>query len=558
LNGGAGVKYVDFSLKSGGLLLELSRSYNSITAINESKGWLGAFGWGWTSLFETVLTLTADRNVILRDGATGNTLVFRSEKEDPKLKAVFLEDIKRAYFSEIKGKLVSDTEAKKLELPEKISKRLKTDALYRAELALKYKLKGTVPNGQTLISTEYGYQTIEFKNNSWVREKDGITQIFDKEGRLTRQTDKAGNLLEFNYSPNQKYQLAEIHDKNRSISLKFTWRQDHVFEVVDNKNNKAQYRFDSNSNLVQSIDSNQQVYQYKYTDKKFPHLITRIDYASETTTTGPVFRELRYDENGLVTYHREKDGTETKYTYGKNPNDPENNFWTKIVKISGKNREEVQEDYTIKTRPDGTKYLYRQESKDKTGVITTLFTSCCGKPQEVTRNGTTTKYKYYPNGLLKEKISPTENIFIEYDPLWEKVSKIDLTGVIYKYEYDKKRGTIILATKTSTDKKEIVKLNYDKEGRVSDIQDEKNGRMSFQYASVGGRPSLISKKGIGAIQITYDQLGRVKASETILESKKDRKPSLVQSKEVLKKVMDGFQEYLEIIRPAKAGVDLPI
>lgn len=80
VNGGLNTIYIDFTIPGTVVPLEVVRTYNSITAINEATGWPGAFGWGWTSPFETTLTTTAERNVILRDGGSGNTIYFKPEK----------------------------------------------------------------------------------------------------------------------------------------------------------------------------------------------------------------------------------------------------------------------------------------------------------------------------------------------------------------------------------------------------------------------------------------------------------------------------------------------
>lgn len=72
VNGGMNAIYIDFSIQGMIIPLEVVRTYNSITALNEVTGWPGSFGWGWTSPFESALITTAERNVILRDGGTGN------------------------------------------------------------------------------------------------------------------------------------------------------------------------------------------------------------------------------------------------------------------------------------------------------------------------------------------------------------------------------------------------------------------------------------------------------------------------------------------------------
>src|SRR5688500_4531499 len=277
LNGGATIIYVDFSIVGGPVPLELVRTYNSITAVSESNGWSGAFGWGWTSPFETTLTTTPERHVILRDGTSGNTFLFKPEKEDPKAKTLFFENVKRAYFERKYERKLSPTELAKENLPESILSRLKTDPQFRAEMGDRYDVKGA-PSAGLLISSEYGYQTMQFKDNRWLRERDGVTQVFDNEGRLVKQIDKNGTQFDFKYGTGAKGQLAEISDQNRTMTLKFTWRGDRVTEVSDNRSQKARYTYDGLGNLASAIDSNGQSYVYKYESKKFPHLLTRIEY----------------------------------------------------------------------------------------------------------------------------------------------------------------------------------------------------------------------------------------------------------------------------------------
>lgn len=545
INGGATIIYIDFSITGNAVPLELVRSYNSITATNETTGWSGAFGWGWTSAFETTLTITPERHVILRDGGTGNTILFKPEKEDPKAKETFYKNFKRAYFEKKKGRKLSTDELNKLQLPEKIATRLRSDPQYRGQEAARYGIKGSVPRGELLISSEYGYQTIQFKNNQWVREKDGITQIFDKEGRLFQQIDKNGFRFNFKYSNVQKGQLVEISDQDKSSSIKFSWNQDRVAEIVDNRGEKSKYSYDGLGNLVQVIDSNHQTYAYKYENKKYPHLLTRIDYLSENTGKEKVYRELRYDDSGLVTFHRDKDGAEISYHYGRNSNDPENNFWTRMTRKFNGTKEEIYDEFLIKPRTDGSKYLYKQETKQNGAATVTIFTSCCGKPSQIVKNGQVTNFKYSEDGLLIEKVGPNEDIRIEYDPNWKKISKVVQNGLVSQYTYDS-RGNLI---KASNSRKEQVTLKYDRIGRITEMTDPEGKNISFKYGNQG-KPTLISEKGVGTIRIDYDADGRILKTETMLHAQKGRKPSEAKSQEVIKRVMKGFQNLLDIIRPA--------
>lgn len=550
LNGSAGIVYIDFSLPGAVLPLELARTYNSITAASEQKGWLGAFGWGWTSPFETTLTTTPDRNVLLRDGGNGNTILFRPEKEDPKVMSSFLEELKQVYFEAEKGRKLSHSELTKINLPERIVAQIKSDPDFRNEMAAKYGIKTEIPLGQVLISSEYGYQTVFQRNNQWIRQRDGVTQVFDTDGRLVRQIDKNGFYFDFTYSKNQKFQLEQIHDANRTMSLRFKWRGDRIVEVVDNKGNKSLYSYDSASNLVQATDSNRQTYRYSYENRKYPHLLTRIDYVSESQPGQPVRREIRYDDNALVILHKDKDGSETTYSYGKIARDPENNFWTKSVRVEGKTKEEIYDEYMIKARPDGTKFLYKQMNKSIAGITNTTYTACCGKPSEQTRNGVTTSYKYYSNGLLKERVGPKEDVKIDYDPRWKKVSRVSQNGVVSEYAYDD-RGNLVRATNS---RKEKVTLKYDKHGRILEMVDTAGKAVTFNYGDLG-KPILIAQAGVGAIKIDYDKQGRIKNAQTVGDGR-NRTPSKESSKDVVRKVMRSFQQLLDIIRPAGIGMNL--
>jgi YD repeat-containing protein len=549
VNGGGSVNYVDFSLPGTSIPLELLRTYNSITALNEANGWSGAFGWGWTSPFETTLTTTPERHVILRDGATGNTILFKPQKEDPKVREAFFENVKRAYFEGQRKRKLSDAELSKLKLPDKILSRLKTDISFRGELASRYQLTGTVPRGEMLVSSEYGFQTIGFRNNQWIREKDGNTQIFDKEGRLVRHVDKNGFAFDFRYSASKKNQLVEFSDQDRANSLKVTWAQDRIVEILSNRGQKAKYTYDNNGNLTQVIDSNRQVYGYKYENKKFPHLLTRIDYISESTDNKKIFREMRYDENGLVIYHHEKDGAENNYSYGRSSQDPENNFWTKLVRKDRGSSEEEYDEFFIKARPDGPKYLYKQITKRSGNEVTTIYTACCGKPAQIIKGSEVTNFKYNEFGQLLEKVSPKDFVKLEYDPRWKKVSKVNQNGFTSNYEYDV-RGNLVKASNTRNEK---VTLKYDRQGRIVEMVDPEGKKISFKYGGQS-KPILIAEKGTGTIRISYDNDGRITRTETLIQNSKNRKPSESESQEVIRRVMKSFQTLLNIIRPAGASL----
>jgi len=551
LNGGANIIYIDFSIPGRVVPLELVRSYNSITALSEASGWSGAFGWGWTSPFETTLTVTPERHVLLRDGGSGNSVVFKPEKEDPRVRDEFFESVRVAHFERQRGKKLSPQELGGLKLPDKMVTRLKTEPAYRNEIAAKYALQVRIPMGEVLVSSEYGYQTIQFKDNQWVRDRDGVRQVFDSEGRLVRQIDRTGFQFLFKYSAQNRSQIVEISDPERSMSYKFNWRQDRVVEVSDNRNLRARYTYDGAGNLSQVIDSNNQTFGYKYENRKFPHLLTKIEYPSEALDTGAkIFRDVQYDDNGLVVRHREKDATEVSFTYGRSPSDAENNFWTKSVrKLADGSADEQYDEYFLKGKPDGTKYLYKQENRSKGVTTVTVFNPCCGKPLQLVRNGEVTNFKYFENGLLMERVGPKEDLKLEYDPRWKKVSRVSQNGLVSSYEYDV-RGNLVRASNTRDEK---VTLSYDRFGRILQMRDGTKRLIGFRYGQ-HGKPEMIEEKGVGKIKISYGADGRIQGAETFAAGAKSRVPSDSRSQEVVRRVMKGFQQLLDIIRPA--GISL--
>ena len=206
VNGSLNISYVDFSVPGYAVPLELVRSYNSITALNETSGWSGAFGWGWTSPIETTLTVTPEKKVILRDGGTGNNVIFSTAQPNEKAIEAFSVRVKKAFFEQQKRRKLSESELSQLELPSSMSEKLRNDSQFRSEIASRFNIT-TDPGSEMLISSDYGYQTLQFRKNQWFREKDGIVQVFDKDGRLTRQIDKNGFYFEYLYDNSSKYQV---------------------------------------------------------------------------------------------------------------------------------------------------------------------------------------------------------------------------------------------------------------------------------------------------------------------------------------------------------------
>jgi YD repeat-containing protein len=358
--------------------------------------------------------------------------------------------------------------------------------------------------------------------------------------------DKNGYFFEYKYNPKQPQQLASITSQDQTLSLKFRWNENRITEVTDNQARRAAYSYDKSGNLAKVTDSTGQTYIYKYENKGLPHLLTQIDYPNDADPKASTSREIRYEKTGLVIFHKDRDGSETTYSYGKGSSDPENNFWTKSVKkLPNGASDEQYDEYFLKLRPDGTKYLYKQLNRQNNVETTTVYTACCGKPQQIIANGVVTNFKYYADGLLMEKTGPKESLKLEYDPRWKKVTKVAQNDFISDYTYDD-RGNLV---KASNSRNEKVSLSYDRQGRISKMIDASERVITFKYGA-NGKPAQISQKGVGTIRISYDGDGQISKTETLVAEDQGRKPSQTRSQEIIQRVMKGFQHLLDIIRPA--------
>ena len=67
---------------------------------------------------------------------------------------------------------------------------------------------------------------------------------------------------------------------------------------------------------------------------------------------------------------------------------------------------------------------------------------------------------------------------------------------------------------------------------------------------------MITDKSIGTVKINYDPDGRILKTQTEFRVSKNRQPTQEESKEVIRRILSGFQNLLDIIRPAGIGVSM--
>ncbi len=513
-NGNFYISYTDIVVPGGGKKLEITRTYNSKST---EVGW---FGFGWGSEFETRLELSADGSIVVHEHGSGAKTRFT-----PKT-AVDAVTASTKIVNEMKKKTALSEKA-----AEDLIKKLANNADLRHTYALNFGVQASVAPGSVLYSNDRGPQELRVTKEGFARvHSDGKQDLFNKDGQLTKITDKSGYFIGFTYKDGR---LASIKDA-QAKQIYFSWYPDGlVKEVWSAGDKKTLYKYQDND-LVSSKDVGDNVYEYSY-DKS--HNLTSISYADKTKL------KVSYDpKTFFVTSVLDRNGEKTAYQYGSNPKNPDDHYWTIVTKpgFDGKpvaNRYE----YEIKSTDDGSRYTYRIVTEIN-GIKTDTIFGAHSLPMKIARGNHVTNFEYNSDGLLTKK-SSTKGDFvnIEYDDKIKKIKKVVNNDGSTSFEYDAK-GNLV---KAANNKGKTVFLIYDSKGKISKMVDQESAKsrriLAFKYNALG-KPVEIEMEKVGKINVAYDNYGEIKK----VESSAGHKMAL--------QVTQAFQNLLTIVKPA--GVNL--
>ena len=110
-----------------------------------------------------------------------------------------------------------------------------------------------------------------------------------------------------------------------------------------------------------------------------------------------------------------------------------------------------------------------------------------------------------------------------------------------RFTYDGQKCNLTLA---DTSEGQSVKLQYDPQGRISQIEDQAKKLVKIRYEARFGKPWVVTRPGLGTIQVTYKPDGEI---------------AKVESKEgpnVAVQVASIFNNLLDIIAPATSETPL--
>jgi YD repeat-containing protein len=515
-NGNFYISYTDIIVPGGGMDLEITRTNNSKST---EKGW---FGFGWGSDFETYVTVSADGSVIVHENGSGALTRFTPKASVDAGKAAknIVAAIRKR--SSVNDKFASD-----------LLEKLKNDAELRQAYARKYKVSAKIANGTELFSNTRGLQKLVKAKSGFVRIfNDGKKEYFNKDGYLEKRMNKNGYTVNLNY---KKGRLVSIKD-SQAKQLFFEWYPDkkvkHIYSAGDKKTH-YKYRGDD---LIESKDIAGNVFKYDYDGN---HNMNAVIYTDKSKLKISYTPKTQFVEEVVS-----RNGESTKYKYESNPKNPEFHYWTTVAKKSPSGKaSKSRYEYEVKSRPDGSQYTYRIATEINGIGTETIYSECCSLPLKITRGNNTTTFEYNKKGLLTNKSSTKgESVQLEYHPKFNKITKVLNNRGSTKFDYDDRANLV----KATNDKGKSVMLFYDSKGRIQRMYDKdrktnKTRVLTFEYNALG-KPVEIQMKGVGKINVAYDNYGEIKK----VESKQGHKMAL--------QVTQAFQSLLAIVKPA--GVNL--
>ncbi len=519
------------NVPGGGFDLKVVQYYNSRSIF------VGMFGFGWCSDFETTIEKTPEGNLKLQECGAGQEITYTQADFDPKNLEKTIDQVVAYYKKTNQG-------ANK-ETIETLRQQLHNNAGLRSRWARAANLpQSDVKKGVVYAADHLEVEKVVFDGTYYTRSlADGTSQRFDTAGRLVQLYDKNANFLKLTYTGDL---IKEVVD-NGGKKLSFTYFPNkRVKEIIGPANIRADYKFKGDL-LIELKNMWRNTYIFAYDDTRN---LTKISYPDRT------FKALTYDQKldrVLSFTDRVANGVSCieSYNYEVDKQNPRDHFWSTAIKKCGKEvKNEAKFEFWYKNHPDGRKYLSRVLTKSPTDTLDVSYHPDFGRPLSIRRNSFSSTFAYYPNGLIKEKSTATMKMAYEYKNQFNKVSQvltdfIDPNGVSIRkrdttFTYDTKANLVYAANSDGQN----VRLSYDAHGRIASITDQAKKEVQIKYEERSGKPAVISRPKVGSINVSYKPNGEINKVES------PDGPS------VAVQVASTFNNLLDIIAPATSELSL--
>ena len=489
----AGYSRVDkvFQAVGTGFELKVEIAYNSRSLYN------GLFGYGWCSNFETRLD-TLPGNII-RGVECGGGMEINYH---PKKQGLNIDTQVNVILTELKKRRKMNKKTlQKLERDLRQSQTLRNDFLTALQL------KGKVTSGLKYYANGRSNEYIISKNNKFHRHlPNGVSEVFDSEGRLSRVYDKFGNYIDFSWSRNK---VTVMDNKGRQLHLILDTSTGKVKEARFGKRLVARFSQDGKEDLrtVEIMKGKKKIkYRYKYDSL---HNLLTIIFPDKST------EKLTYNtRKDWVTSFKNRKGCLETYDYWKNPKNP-NHYSSSVEKKCGKKIvSRGKYEFWNKAHPNKKEgfYLHRARSRVNGRLTDVVFHPDFGTPVSFLKNGVRTKREYYKNGFLKMKSNPYREVV--YKNYLKKCRKPMLVTV--KTKDPSKDGKVVkrenitltfrancYLKKVAKSKDEWLKVTPDAQGRLIVMEDQSRKIVRLTWNDKLNKPEVITRVGVGSIRLVY-------------------------------------------------------
>ncbi len=526
-NAGYSNAWIDLEVPGSGYDMKVVRAYKSRTLFN------GMFGFGWCSDFETKLETTSEGNIKIAECGDGLETIFSARE-------ITRKDVDST-ISQIITKMKADGKIKSTssDFFKKLSDQLVEDDDQRGQLARKYGIVIPIKEGSKFMANGKEVENVVLSKEYYTRTlADGSSQRFDLQGRLTHMYDKNTNFLKFEY---EKDQLKEVVDNNsRKLSFKY-FPNKKVKQVTGPNGLMTEYKYSVQEDLVWNRNAwakkETEVYTFEYNEF---HNLTKATWPDKSAVM------LKYDNaKDWVLAFTDRDKCTENYKYETASSNPKFHYWSTVTKTCGKqtvanNRYE----FWHKQLPAGQVILSRVLQNISGSTTDITYHDTFGKPVTIKKNNERITFEYYPDGLIKSKEASNAKIEFVHDTTNKKVTTVKTTFLNDKgktiatrqtsFKYDGK-GNLTYAENSDGQK---INMTYDQKGRIATITDQAKKVVKIDYEERFGKPSIVSRPGLGTIKVSY------KPNGDILKVDSAEGPS------VASQVASTFNNLLDVISPA--------
>ena len=511
--------FIDFESQTKGYNLKVERTYNSRSLYN------GLFGFGWCSNFETKLDILPDNSIKVAEcgGGVENFYFPKNKTANAKLQT---------------GLIMKKMKARKIKMSSKGLTQLRKDLIasqtLRADFLKSLEIKGKTTQGVTYFRNGDSNEFITVKNNSYQRKlPNGVTEIFNKKGKLVRSYEKNGSSMDITWG---KQSVSVIDNLGNRLVL-FLNSSKKIKSLKFNKKIKASYSY-KGEDLVMAKNSYKETFRHEY--NRF-HDLVKTTYPDKTTES------LKYNKaKDWVIGFKDRKNCEEEYTYAKNPKNPDHYFSTVQKKCGRKIVNKSKYEFWNKKLKNGSTYLYRARARVngrlKTDVI---YHPVFSSPVSFYKNGIRTYRTYYKNGFLKTKTDPYKTVV--YKNYIKGCGKPSLVNVTYKQgkkvvkkesiRFSFKKNCQISMAKQSNDK--WIKVQYDARGRLVYMEDQSRKKIKVVWHNKFNKPSLITRLGVGSVKVVYNNKGDVVS----VKAGNNSGPTVVSQ------VSSVFNSFLQVLAP---------